>query len=1097
MPASNNNKGNGSTYIEPKKEGYDAGDIKVLKGLAGVRKRPSMYIGDQSKKGLHHLVFEVLDNSVDEALAGFADHIRITFYKDNSVEICDNGRGIPIDIHPEFNKPAVEVIMEHLHSGGKFDNKSYKISGGLHGIGLSVVNALTEYLIVEINRDGIHYKQKFSKGVKVTEPEIIETGKTNSGTAILFYPDAEIFDFNPEERIFNYHTIAARIRELAFLTPQAKFEIQDKINDDEEEFYYEGGIKEFIAYLNKDKQPLHNDIISISDSYDSNGSKVYVDIAMQYNQGYQNIILSYANTINTIEGGTHLTGFKSALTRTMNSYIEKNMEKKYKEHVLSGSDTREGLSVIISVKLPEPQFESQTKIKLGNPEIRQIVSQAITEYLAKYLEENPQNAKKIILKTISAKNAREAAQKAKLLIRRKSALDNARMPGKLADCSSNKPEECEVFIVEGDSAGGCLSGETKVALTDGRNLSFLELVEEEKKGKENFCYTILSDGGIGIEKILNPRRTKTNVKVIKITLDSDDEIICTPEHLFLLRDGIYKQAQYLQKTDSLMPLVKELSKKEHRITIEGYEMVLNFSTHKWEFTHVLADDCNLKNNKYSLEDGEVRHHFDFNKLNNNPTNILRVSKEEHLKIHRENVLKTIQRPDVIEKCRKIKRSADYRKMMSEIMKEMHDLLSQRAKKQWENDEYKQYMIKSWKAFYNSNRKYRLENNRRLKEESKKYWASEENRKKQSERVKKYFKDNPEMKKHLSMKGKEQWQDKNLLQWRSEKTKAQWTPEFREKRRIAYNKTYFKSTITLMKEIFDKEGNLDRFNDIRKSVLKNRNILLLETFVNRFFEGNYSNAIEAVKNYNHKIKSIEVLEHSIEVFDIEVPNTHNFALTSGVFVHNSAKQGRDRTYQAILPLRGKILNVEKARLDKILQNNEILSIIRALGVGIQGVSDEEFSLEKLRYHRVIIMCDADIDGHHIETLLLTFFFRYMRPLIDEGHLYMAVPPLYELKYKKSREYVYTDKEKEEKTEELIQKYKLKNADSIKIKRFKGLGEMNPEELYDTTMNKTTRALKKMIYEDYLENDLIFTKLMGKEVKPRKKFIIEHYNEVSFY
>ncbi len=644
------------------------------------RKRPAMYIGDTGKKGLHHLIFEVLDNCVDEAMAGFADKIKVVFKKDNSVQISDNGRGIPIDMHPEYNKPAVEVIMEHLHSGGKFDNKSYKISGGLHGVGLSVVNALTEWLIVEIYRDDIYYKQRFSRGVKSTEPEIQELKNKKKGTVITFFPDKEIFDIEDEDNIFNFSTIAGRMRELAFLTPQARFEIYDENTEEEEEFYYEGGIKEFITFLNKDKKPLHNDIISVSDEYTvENDSKVYIDVALQYNQGYQSNILTYANTINTIEGGTHLTGFKSALTRSLNSYIEKNMEKKYKDHILSGSDTREGLSAVISVKLPDPQFESQTKIKLGNPEIRQLVSQIITERFYQFLEENPQTAKKIVLKTINAKTAREAAQKARSLIRRKSELDSARMPGKLADCSSNNPEECELFIVEGDSAGG-----------------------------------------------------------------------------------------------------------------------------------------------------------------------------------------------------------------------------------------------------------------------------------------------------------------------------------------------------------------------------------------------------------------------------------------------SAKQGRDRTYQAILPLRGKILNVEKARIDKILQNNEILAIIKAVGIGIQGINDvngssdqsdengeseEDFNLKNLRYHKIIIFCDADSDGHHIKTLLLTFFFRYMRPLIDEGHLYVAVPPLYQIKYKKTKHYVYTDNEKEKIFEELMKKYTLKKSDSIKVQRYKGLGEMNPDELYETTMNRETRVLKKIAYENYLENDLIFSKLMGKESLPRKKFIVENYDEVN--
>ncbi|MEJ2251518.1 MAG: ATP-binding protein, partial [Candidatus Lokiarchaeota archaeon] len=373
---------------------YEAESIKVLKGLEGVRKRPAMYIGDTGKKGLHHLVFEVLDNSVDEAISQYADYVEVQFYEDNSVEISDNGRGIPIDNHKEFNKPAVEVIMEHLHAGGKFDNKSYRISGGLHGVGLSVVCALTEWLIVEIKRDGVCYKQKFSRGLKITEPEINKCDPTLHGTKIRFYPDAEIFEFDPTEKsVFHFSTIANRMRELAFLTPQAKFEIYDRESEEREEFHYTGGIKEFIVHLNLEKQPLHDEIIYIKDIYSEDDDDVEIEIAMQYNQGYQTNILTYANTINTIEGGTHLTGFKSSLTRTLNSYIEKYMAKKYQDVSLSGGDTREGLSAVISVKLADPQFESQTKIKLGNPEARQAVSHVLSEHLYKFLENNPEDAK--------------------------------------------------------------------------------------------------------------------------------------------------------------------------------------------------------------------------------------------------------------------------------------------------------------------------------------------------------------------------------------------------------------------------------------------------------------------------------------------------------------------------------------------------------------------------------------------------------------------------------------------------------------------------------------------------------------------------------
>ncbi len=654
---------------EPEQNHYDAKSIKVLKGLEGVRKRPSMYVGDTGARGLHHLVMEVIDNCVDEAISGYADHIRVIFHEDNSVEVRDNGRGIPIDIHEEFNKPAVEVIMEHLHAGGKFDNKMYKISGGLHGVGLSVVNALSKWLDLKIYRDGQCYKQKFSRGKKASDPIIMDSPKEKQGTNIRFYPDDEIFEFNEGESIFQFSTIANRMRELAFLTPQAKFEIYDKNTEEQKAFHYEEGLKEFIAHLNEEKQPLHDEIIYIQNEYIDETKKgeknsIRVEIAMQYNQGYQTNILTYCNTINTIEGGTHLTGFKSALTRTLNSYIEEYMGKKYKGLTLSGGDTREGLSAVVSIQLPDPQFESQTKIKLGNPEARQAISQVLTEDLMKFLENNPVVGKKIINKSIDAKKAREAAKKARQLIRRKSVLNNARMPGKLADCSSNDPKECEIFIVEGDSAGG-----------------------------------------------------------------------------------------------------------------------------------------------------------------------------------------------------------------------------------------------------------------------------------------------------------------------------------------------------------------------------------------------------------------------------------------------SAKQGRDRNYQAILPLRGKILNVEKARIDRILKNNEILAIIKALGIGVQGVNDEDFDLDSLRYNKVIIFCDADVDGAHIETLLLTFFFRYMRPLIDNGHLYVAAPPLYYFNYKKTGKYVYSDRQRDEYIKELMEKYELKDSSAINIKRYKGLGEMSPDELYQTTMNRETRVLKRVIYEDYLETDKIFTQLMGKEVKPRRKFIIDNYDEVS--
>lgn len=652
---------------------YDAESIKVLKGLEGVRKRPAMYIGDTGENGLHHLIFEVIDNSIDESLAGFCDKIDIIINSDNSVEIIDNGRGIPIGKHPEYDKYTPEVILEHLHAGGKFDSKAYRISGGLHGVGLSVVCALTEKLIVEVKREGKLYRQNFSKGVSVSEPEIINLPENEvniTETKISFYPDNEIFDFNPEDDIWNITKISNRVRELAFLNPNTKFSILNENIEEPIEYYFKGGLIDFVSFLNKNKKLLIPTPIYFKKAFvkkkESGTEEILVEVAMQYNQSYGTNILTFANTINTKEGGTHLTGFKGALTRVMNSYLENEQFKKFKGMILSGEDVREGLTAILSIMLPDPQFESQTKIKLGNPEIRQIVSRIVSNELEKHLEENPETAKSIIYKALEAKKARDAAQSAKQLIRRKSALDSIRLPGKLADCSSSESEKCELFIVEGSSAGG-----------------------------------------------------------------------------------------------------------------------------------------------------------------------------------------------------------------------------------------------------------------------------------------------------------------------------------------------------------------------------------------------------------------------------------------------SAKQGRDREFQAILPLRGKILNVEKSRIHKILNNKEIQAMIKTIDAGIEGIDDEPFDLTKLRYHKIIIMCDADIDGSHIETLLLTFFFRYMRPLIENGHLYVALPPLYKINYKKFKKYAFNDKERDNIVKDLMEKYKIKieNKGSIKIQRYKGLGEMNPPELYETTMNKDNRSLLRVKIEDLIETDQIFSQLMGDDVQPRKKFIVDKYKDVK--
>ncbi|TAN47200.1 MAG: hypothetical protein EPN24_00355, partial [Candidatus Methanoperedens sp.] len=545
-----------------------------------------------------------------------------------------------------------------------------------------------------------------------------------TGTTVTFKPDKTIF----ETTQFDIDVLAGRLRELAFLNKGLKVTIRDDFAQKEEVFQYEGGIVSFVEFLNKNKNVLHEKTIYFQKQKDT----TVVEIAMQYNDSYVENIYAFANNINTHEGGTHLIGFKAALTRVANDYAKSKGILKGDEK-LSGEDVREGLTAIINVKLTNPQFEGQTKTKLGNSDIKGIVETLVSEGLSEFLEENPAASKNILSKALEASEAREAARKARELTRRKNALEVSSLPGKLADCSEKDPAHSEIYIVEGDSAGGCFSGDTLVALADGRALSFKEIIAEQEMGIKHFCYTIRNDGTIGLECIINPRMTKVKAEVVKVKLDTGESFICTPDHPFMMRDGSFKSTVAISPDESLMPLYRKFS-------------------------------------------------------------------------------------DVITKCR---------------------------------------------------------------------------------------------------------------------------------------------------------------------------------------------ACEAVTNYNHRIISIERLEECIDVYDIEVPHTHNFALASGVFVHNSAKQGRDRKFQAILPLRGKILNVEKARLTKILKNEEIRALITAIGAGIG--EGEEFDINKARYHRIIIMTDADVDGSHIRTLLLTLFYRYMRQLIDMGYIYIAQPPLFKVKKGKIENYVYNEEE----------------------------------------------------------------------------------------
>ena len=487
---------------------------------------------------------------------------------------------------------------------------------------------------------------------------------------------------------------------------------------------------------------------------------------------------------------------------------------------------------------------------------------------------------------------------------------------------------------------------------------------------------------------------------------------------------------------------------------------------------------------YSKVSGNHKHHIDFNKLNNNPDNIVRMHKDAHMEHHREHAYKTLQRKDVQEQLRKLRKTKEFREKMSKRMlqPETRKILSLNSKQLWENERYKEHMKRKFLEFYNTNEAYRIKNNKSLNEEQRKYWSQEENRVKQSTRVEGYFKNHPEKRLELSKKSTEQWKDPLLLSWRSKETGKQWTPGFRAKRKKAYNAVYFKNTIKFLKELYDR-NKLSEYENLRVTT-KNKNLLRLDTFKSGFFDNKEPLMLDAIKNYNHKIREIVKLNEKIDVYDIEVPHTHNFALASGVFVHNSAKQARDRKFQAVLPLWGKMLNTEKARIDKIFGNEKLQPLILALGTGI----GEDFNIEKARYHKIIITSDADVDGRHIATLLLTFFYRYMRQIIEKGYLYIAMPPLFKVTKDKKEYYVYNEKDLEKLLQEI-------GSQGISMQRYKGLGEMNPEQLAETTINPDHRHLKKITIEDAAIADELFTILMGEEVAPRRKFIFEHAAQVK--
>src|SRR5436309_1640932 len=577
-----NSKGNGNVgKINGNGNGeYGEQNIQILEGLEAVRVRPGMYIGATDQRGLHHLITEVVDNSIDEVMAGYADTVKVIIHADSSVTIEDNGRGIPVEEHHQRpGLSTLEVVMTILHAGGKFGGGGYQISSGLHGVGVSVVNALSEWCQVDVKRDGILYRQRYERGLPVTpvlEVDPIEDDET--GTITSFLPDLSVM----ETRDFNFDVLAQRFREMAYLNRGMTISLRDERTDREVTFYFEGGLVSFVRYLNKDRGRVMSRPVSIIREMEG----IKVELAVQYNDSWNATEFSFASGINTVDGGMHITGFRSALTRTLNDYARKMSLLKEKDSNLTGDDVRQGLTAVVSVKVPNPQFEAQTKAKLNNAEVRPIVEVVTADMLTQYLEETPSEAKIIIEKCHTSARARDAPRAARELNPRRDAMDTT-LPGELADCSEKHADRCELYLVEGDSAGGCFSGDTLVALADGRSLSSKELVADQAEGKAHFGYTIRKDGTIGLERLIDARMTKAQAQVIRVVLDNGEAIVCTPDHRFMLRDGSYKEAAQLTPRDSLMPLYRKLSDMtEPAITIHGSEMWKEPRCDRLLFTHM-------------------------------------------------------------------------------------------------------------------------------------------------------------------------------------------------------------------------------------------------------------------------------------------------------------------------------------------------------------------------------------------------------------------------------------------------------------------------------------------------------------------------------
>ena len=912
----------------------------------------------------------------------------------------------------KINKVSEEKYNGNIYDLEVLNSHTYNIeniivgncSVGLHGLGAKAVVATSVLTIATVKRDGKIYQQKFSRCEPITDVEVIGTCDINdTGTTIEYVPDPEIFKHGV---LPSCSSLQTKFDEITSLNAKLKIKYNNESTKVNKEFYHPDGIKSYVKDLIGEKKKLFEEPFYMNKTISIEGKNVNCEVAFIYDDEEKpsETFKTFANNVNTVDGGYHLTGFRDGYKKFMNEFISKNN--------LSKTDVElryllDGITCIISVLLSDAEFEGQTKGKLGSAEAKTAMISAIELAFKDWSKERFEDLKLIADRAIKVKIAEEAARKARQNARAANKVTKTALPGKLADCS-NRNGYTELYLVEGDSAAGCHTYDTKVKLADGRNLEIGKIVEEFNNGKKNYVYSCDENGRITIQPIVDAFITKKNTQVIRLTLDNGEQIKCTPEHPYMLRNGEYKEAQYLTKEDSLMPIYVNYSNHPFMNNFninkdeQKYEFIKMNDDNKWYATHrVVAEQYHgIKPNNMHT------HHKDINSLNNIPENLIYMDATEHLQMH-----------------------ADIRKNDENYIK----LVSENTKKQWQNEDFRrqasersrQQMLNGGGLVGGHRRK--LENDPEYFERNWKKLHGEKQSKKRKESLKKYYNEHEEVREKLSQQAKEQWNNEELRKWRAEKTREQMNdPIFREKRRKNMMQNRINKALNIVNSMINDEieFNKDNYEEIRRQKSGYKFIASWKLLLEKY--GNVNNIIEEAKTFNHKVVKIEWLEEKEDVYDITVPPYANFALSAGIFVHNSAKMGRFSKFQAILPLRGKVLNVEKVEMSRVLESDAIKSIIAAIGTGIGA----KFDIKKSRYDKILLMTDADVDGSHIRILLLTFFYNYMRPLLEEGYIYCTQPPLFRVEFtNKKYQYVKDDEE----LKEVKKKYGKKIAD---VQRFKG-------------------------------------------------------------